>query len=60
MERMLLKPVEVAEMLGIAKSRIYEMLAKGELPSLRIGRSVRVPVNALQKWIEARQRGTQR
>ena len=55
MEKFLLKPTEAADMLGIGRTRIYEMLAEGELPSIRIGRSVRVPVAALNKWIEERQ-----
>ena len=49
---MLLKPAEVSELLGLGRSRIYELLACGELPSLRIGRSLRVPVNQLKQWIE--------
>jgi len=55
MERMLLKPIEAAELLGIGRTRMYEMLACGEIPSIRIGRSVRVPVGALQRWVDERQ-----
>ncbi len=58
MEKMLLKPGEVIEILGIGRSRVYEMLACGELPSLRIGRSIRIPASALQKWVNDRQTGT--
>lgn len=54
MEKILLKPTEAAETLGIGRTRVYEMLACGELPSIRIGRSIRVPVAALQKWVEER------
>lgn len=54
MDKMLLKPAEVGELLGLGRSRIYELLASGELPSLRIGRSIRIPVNRLQQWIEER------
>jgi len=59
MERLLLRPVEAAEMIGIGRSKVYELLASGELPSIRVGASVRVPVDALREWIarqlEARQ-----
>jgi excisionase family DNA binding protein len=51
MERLLLRPVEAAEAIGISRSKIYELLASGELPSVRIGASVRVPVEALRAWI---------
>ncbi len=47
MEKLLLRPVEAAEAIGISRSKIYELLASGELPSVRIGASVRVPVEAL-------------
>lgn len=52
MERLLLRPVEAAEAIGVGRSKMYELLAKGELPSIRIGGSVRVPVDALRNWID--------
>ncbi|MBI4321042.1 MAG: helix-turn-helix domain-containing protein [Chloroflexi bacterium] len=52
MEKLLLKPMDAAELIEVGRSRIYEMLQKGELPSVRIGRSVRVPVSALRQWVE--------
>ena len=54
MERMLLRPAEAAEAIGVSRSRMYELLASGELPSIRVGRTVRVPVAALQAWIAER------
>ena len=52
MEKILLKPMEVTQILGIGRSLVYEMLAIGELPSIRIGRCIRIPRNELEKWIE--------
>ncbi len=57
MEKILLKPMEVAELIGIGRTKIYEMLARGELPSIHIGRVVRIPVSALNKWVEEQQNG---
>jgi len=54
MERMLLRPAEAAEAIGVSRSRMYELLASGELPSIHVGRTVRVPVAALQAWIAER------
>jgi excisionase family DNA binding protein len=51
MEKLLLRPVEAAEAIGIGRSKVYELLASGELPSIRVGTSVRVPVEALRAWI---------
>jgi excisionase family DNA binding protein len=51
MDELLLRPTEAARLLGIGRSKVYELLAKGELPSIRIGGSVRVPVDALRAWV---------
>ena len=34
------------------RSKVYEVLASGDLPSIRVGGSIRVPVTALHAWIE--------
>ncbi len=52
MEPLLLRPTEVATLLGLGRSTIFALLAAGELPVIRIGRSVRVPRGALEHWIE--------
>ena len=51
-ERLLLKPSEAFEAMGIGRSTGYAMIASGILPCVRIGRAVRVPVDALKKWVE--------
>jgi excisionase family DNA binding protein len=47
-----LKVPEVAEVLRIARSRAYEWVANGEIPAVRIGRSVRVSRKELDHWLE--------
>jgi excisionase family DNA binding protein len=42
---------DAARYLSIGRSKTYQLLAEGALPSVRIGRSVRVPVAALERWI---------
>ena len=59
MERLLLRPEEAAETLGIGRSKTYELLASGELPSIKVGRSMRVPTDALRAWIRDRTPNTQ-
>lgn len=54
MERLLLSPSEVAALLGIGRSRVYEFLAAGILPSIRMGRSIRIPASSLREWIDRR------
>lgn len=49
--RLLLRPGEAAEVLGIGRSRMYEIIAAGLIPCVRIGKTVRVPAEALRQWI---------
>jgi len=52
--RELLRAEEVALVLGVGRSKVFEMLRAGELPVIRLGRSVRIPRRALDEWIEQR------
>jgi excisionase family DNA binding protein len=52
--RALLKPDEVAVELRISRAKVYELLASGELPSIKVGSSIRVPSALLRTWIEDR------
>jgi excisionase family DNA binding protein len=52
-EPALLRVEEAARILALGRSKTYELIARGELPSVRIGRAVRVPRNALQEWLRA-------
>ncbi len=56
MDRLLLRPDEAAEVLGVGRSKIYALLASGEVPAVRVGRSVRVPVEALRRWVDRQAR----
>lgn len=38
--------------LRIVRSRAYELVADGKIPSVRIGRSVRVNHRELERWLE--------
>jgi excisionase family DNA binding protein len=50
MEPILIRPAQAAEMLGISKSKIYELIASGSIPSVRLegGRLIRVPLATLK------------
>lgn len=59
MDPMLLRAEEAAALLRIGRSKMYALLAAGSagIPTVRIGRSVRVPRAALLRWIEDRTDG---
>jgi excisionase family DNA binding protein len=43
---------EVQEILGIGKTKAYELVATGEIPAVRIGRSIRINRQELERWLE--------
>jgi excisionase family DNA binding protein len=43
--------VEAGEVLGIGRNSAYDAVAQGSIPSLRIGKSIRVPVAALRRLL---------
>jgi excisionase family DNA binding protein len=53
MGRILMRPIEVAEALGIGRSTAYGLLASGAIPSIRVGRQLRVPADELAAWVKA-------
>jgi excisionase family DNA binding protein len=50
-ERELLTAEEVAIVLGVSRWKVFEMMTRRELPSVRLGRLKRVPRHALARWI---------
>jgi excisionase family DNA binding protein len=57
---LLLTPPEAAKALGISTRTLWTLTASGDVPSLKIGRLVRYPVDALRDWIDQRQAPSQR
>lgn len=53
----LYKPEAAAAALDIGRSKLFELIAAGEIETVQIGRSRRVPAAALEKFV-ARLRGT--
>jgi excisionase family DNA binding protein len=48
----LLRIEEAAEVLGIGRAKAYQMAQRREIPTVRVGRLLRVPADALREWIE--------
>ena len=53
--KLALKPAEVAEMLSISRNRVYELVQTKQIPSIRFGKSIRIPRKALEQWIDEHQ-----
>jgi len=52
----LLKAAEVAQILNISMGLAYRLMQRGELPSVRLGRSVRVRPVDLEQFIASKTR----
>jgi excisionase family DNA binding protein len=48
----LLRIEEAAEWLGLSRRKTYELLTRGEIQSVYIGRSRRIAFSALQRFVE--------
>ena len=49
--RKALKVSELAGLIGISDSRLYELVKQGHLPSYRIGGAVRLDPASVAKWL---------
>ena len=48
----LLKAEEIADVLGISRSKAYRMMRLKEIPTVTIGKNVRVSIDDLEQFIQ--------
>ena len=46
------KVLDACEILGIRKTKLYELMDAGALPSIRIGGARRIPLDGLKQYLE--------
>jgi excisionase family DNA binding protein len=56
--RLLLTPEHAADKLDVGRTTVYALITSGELRSVKIGRSRRVPAAALEAYINRLTGGT--
>jgi len=54
----LLTVPEAAQLLRISRNLAYELVARNELPAVRLGRAIRVPRRELEAWIAEHANGS--
>lgn len=52
--KLLLTPEAVAYALSVSRTTVYEMLQRGEMPSVKLGRARRIPLAWLETFIQDR------
>lgn len=51
-ERILLRLEEAGEMLGLSRSAVHSLCMKHQLPVVRVGKALRIPVDDLLVWVQ--------
>jgi excisionase family DNA binding protein len=51
MDKLLLRPEEAAEMLGVSRASVYRLLENGVLAGVRIGASRRIAVTEVEAFV---------
>jgi len=54
-ERLVMTVAEAACALGISRAFAYELVARGEMPHVRFGRRIVVPVRAIDELLAVRE-----
>ena len=49
---------QAVEMLGVSRSKIYELIQQGEIEVIKVGSSTLLPVDGLEKFVEKRRRAS--
>lgn len=52
-EKLAYSVVEVAQVLGISRPKVYDLLHRDDFPAFKIGGRVLVSVEGLRRWVEA-------
>lgn len=52
--KLLLTAEEAAEALSLSRSTVYLELASGRLESISVGRARRIPVDAVERWLQSK------
>ena len=51
----LLRPEQVAALLSVKTSWVYDAVRTGNLPCVRVGRHIRFTRSMLEKWLQSRE-----
>jgi excisionase family DNA binding protein len=54
MQQVLLRMDEAADRMAVSRSHLERMVARGEIATIRVGRSRRIPVDEIRRWVQER------
>jgi excisionase family DNA binding protein len=50
-DKLLLSPEEGADLIGVGRTQMFELIARGEVESVKIGRLRKIPRDAIDAYI---------
>jgi excisionase family DNA binding protein len=53
-EPLLLTAIQAARLLSVGRTTVYELVAAGDLETVHIGRSMRIPADSVHAFVELR------
>ena len=56
----LLNTTQLADLLGVSHSSVYELIQEPGFPSLRIGKRIVIPKEELRQWISDNTKGAKK
>lgn len=59
MEDLMIRPLEAAKLLHVGRTQIYRLIKAKEIPSRRVGKSIRIPVAELKAWAAGEMKAAQ-
>ena len=60
-ETILLRPEQAAESLGVSRARVYQLIAAGEIPVVKLGPKItRISIEALRAYAASKERRIRR
>jgi excisionase family DNA binding protein len=54
MQRLMVNMVDTASLLDLSYQQVTKLVKANELPHIRIGNEIRIPLKQLEEWIERR------
>lgn len=53
MDKMVYTVSDIAEILSIGMNKAYDLIHKGGIPYIRLGRKIRIPKKAFDNWLNS-------
>jgi excisionase family DNA binding protein len=53
-QRIAFKPREIAELTGLSRSFVYQLIQRGDIRPVRLGRAILIPATEIERLLESK------